>query len=360
MTIVSIIIPCYNSEKTISECLESILKNELKNIELEIITVDNNSTDETKNIISSFPSVKYLEEKIQGRSEARNSGWKTARGDYIAFIDSDVVIERNWVQEMYDALSLSKSGGGQASIIPISENTDCSLLKYRKKLAENNTLNSFNTLKIMNYEFPMINSAACMYLKQALIDVEGFDTSLLRHEDIDLSKRIFWQGYDLSAVETTKSYVYFHGVGWFDYYKREFLHGLYKNDYLRKWSKLSENARDKSIQLNMIHSFYDNDKEMPKELNFVNGVILILTSFMKVIFQPNLFNLNVYICESLRALGLLVGKITSSKSYDFTPIENTRKIVIENVNENSRLVHYKEETIKIDLLNNRFSQHGRI
>ena len=94
---VSIIIPVYNSKTTIEKCLESIISQTYKNI--EIIVIDDGSTDGTKELLK----VKYLnkdkifiyEQKNQGVSAARNLGIKHSSGDYIFFIDSDDTIDKN-------------------------------------------------------------------------------------------------------------------------------------------------------------------------------------------------------------------------------------------------------------------------
>lgn len=88
---ISVIIPVYNSEKYICRCIESILNQTYKNI--EIICIDDGSNDNSKELILNFvnktDNVFYFYEKNQGPSYARNNGIKHASGEYITFIDSD-------------------------------------------------------------------------------------------------------------------------------------------------------------------------------------------------------------------------------------------------------------------------------
>lgn len=88
---ISVIIPAYNSEKTIARCLKSVCEQKLK--EIEIIVVDDGSTDKTSEIVSTFAlldhRIKYIKKKNGGVSSARNCALDVATGKYIAFLDSD-------------------------------------------------------------------------------------------------------------------------------------------------------------------------------------------------------------------------------------------------------------------------------
>ncbi|MGG8363830.1 glycosyltransferase family 2 protein, partial [Bacillus cereus] len=90
--LVSVVIPLYNTEKYIEETMQSILDQTYKNI--EIVIVDDGSKDQSpsivKNLAEKYPGqVKYVHQKNQGVSVARNTGIENASGEYIAFLDSD-------------------------------------------------------------------------------------------------------------------------------------------------------------------------------------------------------------------------------------------------------------------------------
>ena len=92
---ISIIIPVYNAEKYIKQCIESIINQDYKNI--EIILVDDGSTDNSPllcdNFAKKYNCIKVLHKKNGGASDALNYGVSVATGDYILFIDSDDFIE---------------------------------------------------------------------------------------------------------------------------------------------------------------------------------------------------------------------------------------------------------------------------
>ena len=108
MAKVSTIIPTYNCESYIKETLESVLSQTYKDIEL--IVVDDGSTDRTREIIESFkPRLKYiLQDKNTGPSAARNKGIEQAKGKYIAFLDHDDVWMPNKIEEQIKLLESNK------------------------------------------------------------------------------------------------------------------------------------------------------------------------------------------------------------------------------------------------------------
>ncbi|MCX6796394.1 MAG: glycosyltransferase family 2 protein [Candidatus Falkowbacteria bacterium] len=97
----SFVIPAYNEEKYIGQCLQSIFKEaEGKNYDLEIIVVNNASTDLTKEIALSFPGVRVVDEPRKGLVQARSAGYRVAQGDLIANIDADTRLTPHWIDKV--------------------------------------------------------------------------------------------------------------------------------------------------------------------------------------------------------------------------------------------------------------------
>lgn len=96
--LLSIIIPIYNSEKYIGECMESIINQDESNV--EIILINDGSTDSSLNICHHYSQidkrVKVINKENGGVSNARNSGISLAKGKYIMFVDSDDILEYEW------------------------------------------------------------------------------------------------------------------------------------------------------------------------------------------------------------------------------------------------------------------------
>lgn len=104
--IITVIVPVFNVEKYLCRCIDSIISQSYKN--LEIILVDDGSTDDSGNICDEYASkderIKVLHQKNQGLSEARNNGLEISEGEYIFFCDSDDYIEKDTLENMLGKL----------------------------------------------------------------------------------------------------------------------------------------------------------------------------------------------------------------------------------------------------------------
>lgn len=104
---VTIIIPTYNSSSTINRCIDSILSQTYKNI--EIVVVDDGSNDETLSICSLYAKkhkqIRVISNKHCGVSKARNTGIESSRGNYLLFVDSDDYIDKSFVKELVESSS---------------------------------------------------------------------------------------------------------------------------------------------------------------------------------------------------------------------------------------------------------------
>lgn len=111
---VSVIIPVYNSEAYLKECLESVIHQTLQNI--EIICVDDGSTDASMNILQEYVQkderFKILEQRHLGGGAARNLGLKVAEGEYLSFLDSDDFFELDMLEKIYLRCSEKKADVG--------------------------------------------------------------------------------------------------------------------------------------------------------------------------------------------------------------------------------------------------------
>ena len=100
MDLISIVVPVYNVEKYLDRNLQSLVKQTYKNI--EIIIVNDGATDNSQKIIDKYQKkyptiIKSYQKKNGGLSDARNFGLAKAKGKYLAFIDSDDYIEKDFI-----------------------------------------------------------------------------------------------------------------------------------------------------------------------------------------------------------------------------------------------------------------------
>lgn len=101
---VSVIIPVYNVEECLEECLNSVINQTLKDI--EIICVNDGSPDNSLNILEKYAQIDnritVISQENQGLSGARNTGLKAAKADYVYFLDSDDYISNDYVEALYN------------------------------------------------------------------------------------------------------------------------------------------------------------------------------------------------------------------------------------------------------------------
>lgn len=152
----SIIIPIYNTEKYIRECLDSLLREE---VDIEIIIINDGSTDNSDEIIKEYldkGNIKYFYQENSGVSKARNLGISKATGDYIMFLDSDDYIKKGALKTINEKISKYKpdcviyghekfNNKGPISI----ENLD--FLEENKVYSSNDILRYVLNLKIRGY-----------------------------------------------------------------------------------------------------------------------------------------------------------------------------------------------------------------
>ena len=98
---VSVVVTVYNAEQTIAQCLESIMKLEYSKDKLEIIVVDDGSTDNSLDIVKEY-SVKLVQKGHGGYPSAMNTGIKSARGSIIVIIDSDIIVSKDWLVKVLE------------------------------------------------------------------------------------------------------------------------------------------------------------------------------------------------------------------------------------------------------------------
>jgi glycosyltransferase involved in cell wall biosynthesis len=124
--LVSVIIPLYNSEKYIAQCINSVLSQTWPN--KEIIVVDDGSTDSSLNIAKSFESVKVISQENKGASTARNRGLREAKGKYIQFLDADDFLSEDKISSQINALNDSEDYLGLCTTVHFKDTDDINSL----------------------------------------------------------------------------------------------------------------------------------------------------------------------------------------------------------------------------------------
>jgi len=130
---VTVVVPVRNGEQTIQQLLDSLQKLDYDRNKVEVIVVDGNSTDKTREIVKKYPVKLVIEEK-KGLNLARNVGIKCSNGEIVAFTDSDCIVPPNWIMKIVENFKDPKVScvGGSAKALDddfISQYADNSIVR---------------------------------------------------------------------------------------------------------------------------------------------------------------------------------------------------------------------------------------
>lgn len=194
----SVVIPAYNEEEYISYCLNSLSRYAFDDSRLlEVIVVDNASTDKTAEVAGRFPEVKVIKESRKGASCARQRGLDGARGDLVAFLDADTGINEGWLDTIYE--QFSKSGdlvglSGPAYFFDLSHWHNTAMKTYYNLIAK-------PTHKATGY---MVLASNFVAKGEALRSIGGFDTSISFYgDDANIGRRLS----KIGRVEFDKKFI---------------------------------------------------------------------------------------------------------------------------------------------------------
>ncbi len=198
---VSIVIVNYNGINDTIECLDSLRKTAYHHY--EIIVADNGSTDGSLQILERRDDIKLIKlDENYGFCQACNIGLKHAKYEYICFLNNDVVVDKNWLQELVNTMQDPRIGETFSSFFDYSErfNNDDNLARIKRLRSGSHTLLGY--LIPFNFFPDYINtgldaSACCCMYKRDIID-KPFDRDyFIYFEDVYLAWKIRLMGYEI-------------------------------------------------------------------------------------------------------------------------------------------------------------------
>ncbi len=197
---ISVIVPTFNGEETVAECLNSLLDQSWSG-EYEVIVVNDGSSDRTSDIVKKYP-VKRLAQEHRGPAAARNLGARNASGDILLFTDDDCAAEKNWIEEMIKPFENKEIVGVQGRY-----KTDQRSLIAR--FAQYEIEERYERMAKYKY-IDFIGSYSAAYRKNVFLKEGGFDESfpIASGEDPDLSFRLAAKGHKM--VFAPSAVVYHH------------------------------------------------------------------------------------------------------------------------------------------------------
>lgn len=233
---VSLIITTFNNEQTIDECLKSVFELNYPKDLLEVIVVDGGSKDSTAKIAEKYPAKVIV--KPSNAPAAYNYAMKIANGDFVAIVDADVKVEKDWLNRLTKHLKdpqVAGVGGGietwnHQNVLPRCVGYD---IKYRySRLLKNSSIKRLATMNLL-------------LRRSVLEDVGGFDESLPTQYDTDLGNKITNKGYRLVFEPNAKCY-HFNRPTWREYFRQQLRYGMntprlyFRNPKLIKGDKITD------------------------------------------------------------------------------------------------------------------------
>jgi glycosyltransferase involved in cell wall biosynthesis len=249
--LVSIIIPTYNSEKTLVKCLESIKNQTYKNI--EVIVVDKNSRDKTVEIAKNYDARVF--QLNAERAEAKNFGLKKAAGKYVCFIDSDMELTKNLIEECVNIIERDEKIGG--IIIP-----------------ERSVGNSF-WVRVRDFErsfYAGTEIESARFFRKDLADkAGGFDEDTIFFEESTLPQKIEKLGYDVKVRISGEILHYERDFSISKWLRKKYYYGKTASTYRDKYKWSSK----KQISLLYRFSLFFKNKKMYSKPLLALGIVTL-------------------------------------------------------------------------------------
>jgi GT2 family glycosyltransferase len=195
---VSVIVAVFNGAASIEPCIRSILDQDYLGERMELIVVDNASTDETAVILDRYKSdIRVLQVSRPGSAAARNAGIRAARGQLIALTDADCIVDRDWLTHLLPPLTDETVGivGGR-----ILARRPCNRIElFGERIHDHR--------RAIEEFIPPYAATGNWASRASVIHRVGlFDETLLRGQDVDLAYRMQQSGYRLVYSSEAKVY----------------------------------------------------------------------------------------------------------------------------------------------------------
>jgi len=220
MTSVSIVIPAYNAEKILGKCLRAVCGQDVPQRDVEVIVVDDGSTDATPEVAESF-GVRVLRRPNGGAGAARNAGWRAAKGEWVAFTDSDCMPARSWLRALVNAAETKATTAVGAAGKTVGFESRTAAARF---CDISGSLDAERHLA--HPKFPFAPSANLMYRRTALEEVNGFDERYVTYEACDLHWRIM-RAVGGSFVYEPRALVFHrHREDWKAFWRQQYAYGV--------------------------------------------------------------------------------------------------------------------------------------
>ncbi len=214
--LVSIIVVNYNGKKYLKDCFSSLYNLNFPPNKLEIVMVDNGSSDSSLEFVKeNFSRVEIIENNINNYCKANNLGIKSAKGKYIAILNNDTKVDENWLVELVKVINQDDSIGAVAGKILFLDGRlqgtghyEFPHFYWSDRGFKENDKGQYDKTE----EVPSISHCATLYRKKCFDNVGLLDEDFNMYmEDVDMSIRAKQKGWRLFYVPKSVVYHKFHG-----------------------------------------------------------------------------------------------------------------------------------------------------
>lgn len=206
MKIFSIIIPVYNTEKYLTQCLKSVLNQKFNQDEYEVIIVNDGSTDNSIKVINKFKNrfknFKLINRENKGVLFSRIEALKNADGEYILFLDSDDFLPEDCLEKYSKEINNRRYDIIRGNYYMVNkDNIETKFIRYKQRKEIQETKKMYEgILKSDNY-----NSVWGEIIKKDIIDTSIIDKSISMGDDVEINQNIYLKA---NSIKLIKDYVY--------------------------------------------------------------------------------------------------------------------------------------------------------
>jgi len=226
---ISVVIPFFESEATLAECLAALSSQTLAKARYEIIAVDDGSTDGGAEI-AKRAGVRLLQQPNRGAPAARNAGIAAAEGKWVAFTDADCIPSRGWLRALLAAVeNAGEEVFGAAGPI-VGHPSNASAARF---VEISGGLDA--AWHLQHPRFPFAPSGNVMYRRDALDAVGGFDERYASYDACDLHRRLMLEVGGKFAFAESAVVLHHHRVTWPDYWTQQVNYGRGLAQFYVRW-----------------------------------------------------------------------------------------------------------------------------